>query len=238
MHFLQTIQPLPILDSAFSLLAAFVLGTLIGIERQFRQRSAGLRTNTLVAIGAAAFVDIGQRLSGDADSVRVIANIVTGIGFLGAGVIMKEGLNIRGLNTAATLWCSAAVGAAAGTDLLAEAVLITVFVLASNTLLHPVVTWIERNPISEAATETRNEVQVMTDAASLPIVRRHLIRQLQAARYPVADIEIAEHRDGTVTIIALLVSTSVVAAEMDALMADLGRNPAITHATWESTTLE
>jgi putative Mg2+ transporter-C (MgtC) family protein len=113
-HFLTTIQPMALLDSAFSLFVAFTLGTLVGIERQLRQRSAGLRTNTLVAVGAAAFVDVAHRLAGDAEAVRVISYVVSGIGFLGAGVIMKEGMNVRGLNTAATLWCSGAIGAAAG----------------------------------------------------------------------------------------------------------------------------
>ncbi|WP_264817009.1 MgtC/SapB family protein, partial [Gluconobacter kondonii] len=73
--------------------------------------TAGLRTNALVALGAAAFVDLAQHLAGSADAVRVIAYVVSGVGFLGAGVIMKDGANVRGLNTAATLWCSAAVGA-------------------------------------------------------------------------------------------------------------------------------
>ncbi|WP_347070251.1 MgtC/SapB family protein, partial [Escherichia coli] len=86
-------------------------------------------TNALVAIGAAAFVDLGQRLGGDVESIRIIAYVVSGIGFLGAGVIMKEGMNVRGLNTAATLWCSAAVGSIAGSDMVAEAVLLTIVVL-------------------------------------------------------------------------------------------------------------
>lgn len=238
LHFLTTIQPMALLDSAFSLFVAFALGTLIGVERQYRQRSAGLRTNTLVAVGAAAFVDIAQRLAGDAEAVRVISYVVSGIGFLGAGVIMKEGLNVRGLNTAATLWCSAAVGAAAGSDLVVEAVLITVFVLAGNTLLRPVVTWIERSPVNDATTEARIEVRVTTDAASLPRVRRHLIDRLQAAHYPVADIEVAEHTDGTTEVTAVLVSTAVVKGEIEAVMRELGNHPAIRHATWESSTLE
>ncbi|WP_204313737.1 MgtC/SapB family protein, partial [Stenotrophomonas maltophilia] len=75
----------------------------------------GLRTNARVALGAAAFVDLAQKLAGDVEAVRVISYTVSVIGFLGAGVIMKEGMNVRGLNTAATLWCSAAVGACAGT---------------------------------------------------------------------------------------------------------------------------
>jgi putative Mg2+ transporter-C (MgtC) family protein len=77
-------------DTTISLTTAFILGGLIGIERQYRQRTAGLRTNVLVAVGAAVFVDIAFRLAGKEGAVHVVAYVVSGIGFLGAGVIMKE----------------------------------------------------------------------------------------------------------------------------------------------------
>src|SRR6201996_5814970 len=130
-----------------SVAVAFVLGTLIGAERQWRQRTAGLRTNVLVAIGAAAFTDLGTRLLGADGATRIISYVVSGIGFLGAGVILKEGTQIRGLNTAATLWCSAAVGAIAGASFLGEALAVSIFVLAGNTLLRPLVNYINRLPI-------------------------------------------------------------------------------------------
>lgn len=91
----------------------------------------------------------------------VVAYVVSGIGFLGAGVIMREEGNVRGLNTAATLWGSAAVGACAGADLLLEAVLGALFVLASNTLLRPVVNRINREPIDTLAVEVTNTVYVI-----------------------------------------------------------------------------
>src|SRR5262249_19291588 len=88
-------------NDALNLVMAVVLGGVIGFERQWRQRLAGLRTNTLVWLGAAIFVVFAGQFS-DASPTRVAAQVVTGIGFLGAGVIWKEGLNVRGLNTAAT----------------------------------------------------------------------------------------------------------------------------------------
>jgi len=94
--------------SFIALVTAFLLGSAIGYERQVRQRTAGLRTNALVAVGAAAFVDLAMRLGGNDGATHVVAYVVSGVGFLGAGTIMKEGLNVRGLNTAATLWGSAA----------------------------------------------------------------------------------------------------------------------------------
>jgi len=105
------------------LCTAFLLGAAIGFERQMRQRTAGLRTNTLVAVGAAIFVALGSRIfdivGGSQTPIHIVAYVVSGIGFLGAGAIMKEGASISGLNTAATLWGSGAVGACCGFGLLA-----------------------------------------------------------------------------------------------------------------------
>ncbi|MBI1981870.1 MAG: MgtC/SapB family protein, partial [Methylocystis sp.] len=105
-----------ILNTLVSLAVALLLGTAIGAERQYRQRTAGLRTNALVALGASAFVDLGMRLMGNQGATQVLAYVASGVGFLGAGVILKEGMNIRGLNTAATIWCSAVMGGFAGAD--------------------------------------------------------------------------------------------------------------------------
>lgn len=116
---------------------AFALGAVVGAERQWRQRMAGLRTNILVAVGATLFVTIGVSLGGQAAG-RVVSYVVSGIGFLGAGVIMKDGMNIRGLNTAATLWCSAAVGALCGNGYLLEASIATVAILLTHVLMRPV----------------------------------------------------------------------------------------------------
>src|SRR5947209_6866679 len=128
---------------ALRLVAGTGLGAAIGFERQYRARMAGLRTNALVAVGATLFVLLSAYGfnavpdSGSADPTRVAAQIVSGIGFLGAGVIMRDGLNVRGLNTAATLWCSAAVGALAGAGLFTPAIAGTIVVLAANTVLRP-----------------------------------------------------------------------------------------------------
>src|SRR5579862_2176156 len=138
-----------------ALALAFILGTSIGFERQWRQRTAGLRTNVLVAVGAAAFSDLGYRLTGAEGAVRIIAYVVSGIGFLGAGVILKDGTSIRGLNTAATLWCSAAVGCFAGAGLHAEAAVLAMFVLAGNTMLRPLINYINRRPIDARDTEAQ-----------------------------------------------------------------------------------
>ncbi|KSV75959.1 hypothetical protein N185_16055 [Sinorhizobium sp. GW3] len=236
MKFLQTFELVPFLDTVVSLTAAFIFGALIGAERQYRQRTAGLRTNVLVAVGAAAFVDLAQRIAGTTEAVRVISYVVSGIGFLGAGVIMKEGMNVRGLNTAATLWCSAAVGACAGTDMIAEAALLTVFVLAGNTLLRPLVNAINRIPINEQATEATYEVRVISSLAAMPTMRDLLVERLEAASYPVSDVEIVDHGDESVEIVATLVSTAIDPMEIEAVLSDMGKNDAVRHGSWEGST--
>jgi len=114
---------------------ALLLGMLIGVERQWRQRMAGLRTNALVAVGAALYVSLSMMVEIDSSPTRIAAAVVSGIGFLGAGVIMRQGLNIQGLNTAATLWCSAAVGVLCGSGYLLEGAIGTIVVLNANILL-------------------------------------------------------------------------------------------------------
>ncbi len=236
MRFLTTFQTYDFLDTLVSLTAAFVLGTLIGAERQYRLRTAGLRTNVLVAVGAAAFVDLAMQLAGADGAVRVIAYVVSGIGFLGAGVIMKEGMNVRGLNTAATLWSSAAVGCCAGADMLAQAVALTVFVLAGNTLLRPLVNAINRSPLDERASEATYEFMLTVDAASMSDLRELLVAKLEAAQYPVSDVNVIDRAEGVVEIVATLVSTAVEAKEIDAVAADLARRPGVRHATWDVST--
>ena len=107
-----------------------VLGGLIGYEREARHKSAGLRTNILVCLGSCLVMMISVDIYGDtgADAARVAAQVVSGIGFLGAGAIMKEGLSVTGLTTAACLWVVAGVGLAVGTDYFAGALMTTGFV--------------------------------------------------------------------------------------------------------------
>ena len=140
-----------IIDFITRLLIALVLGIAIGFERQWRQRNAGLRTNALVSLGSAAFTLISVSLVTSTepnyrgDATRIISQIVTGIGFLGAGVIMRDGLNVQGLNTAATIWCSAAVGALSGVGLYVQASLVALAVILTHLIFRPLSLLISRN---------------------------------------------------------------------------------------------
>ena len=225
-------------DSLVSLFAAFVLGTFIGAERQYRQRGGGLRTHVLVSVGAATFVDIGMHLNGNAGATQIIAYVVSGVGFLGAGVIMKQGSNVWGLNTAATLWCSAAVGACAGADLAFEAVALTCFVLAGNTLLRPLVNAINRAPIDEGATEAIYEVHVTTSSENLDDGRELLREQLEAASYPLRDIDVVEREGGGAELVATLLGTTADPQELDDIVARLDKSDLVENASWSVRTNE
>ena len=134
------------LELAERLLLAALLGALLGFERELRQKSAGLRTNILIAVGSALFTMMSYELADGrvADPSRVAAQIVTGIGFLGAGAIMRTDSGIQGLTTAATVWVNAAVGVAAGGGEFRLASIATAVTLIVLLLLHPVEIFIDR----------------------------------------------------------------------------------------------
>ena len=116
---------------------AFVMGTLIGIERQYRQRNAGLRTNILVSIGAAAFTVLSCDMTiGNGDPSRVAAQIVSGIGFLGAGVIFVKDDLIQGLTTAAGMWTTSGIAACIGAGLIFIGVFATLFLVVLQKIFH------------------------------------------------------------------------------------------------------
>ena len=115
---------------------AALLGIAIGFERQWRQRSAGLDTSSLVSIGAALFALLDV-IIGAGDTTRIVAGVVTGVGFIAGGVILRTGVNVTGLNTAATMWATAAVGALAGFGLWPEAAAGALAIIALNLLLQP-----------------------------------------------------------------------------------------------------
>jgi putative Mg2+ transporter-C (MgtC) family protein len=238
MEAFQNINLVSLADTAISLSAAFVFGGLIGLERQYRQRTAGLRTNILVAIGAAIFVDAANRLTGHEGAVHVMAYVVSGIGFLGAGVIMREEGNVRGINTAATLWASGAVGACAGADLILEAGLATIFILAANTLLRPIVSIINRQPLDTQSVEVTNSVYIITPKHTQKIALKQFIEALESAGYQTQDIEVHQFGSDEVEIQAVLTTSAVDGVEMDQLIAQIAAKEYVTQAFWSPSTTD
>jgi putative Mg2+ transporter-C (MgtC) family protein len=158
--------------------AAVLMGMAIGVERQWRQHPAGLRTNALVSLGAALFVGLSTLMDRDASPTRIAAQVVSGLGFLGGGVILREGLNVRGLNTAATLWCSGAVGSLAGAGFPLEALAGTTAVLFVHIALRPVVRMIDARTKIASNVETIYRLRIESvgdhDAQIRQILLRHV----------------------------------------------------------------
>ena len=149
--FLVTSSATDVLDFVGRAAVALALGAVIGVERQWRQRMAGLRTNALVALGAALFELLAVLMSTKpgVDPTRIAAYVVSGVGFLGAGVILRDGINVRGINTAATIWCSSAVGVLAGAGYIIQSVLGAALVVVAHVALRPVARRLDRLPASE-----------------------------------------------------------------------------------------
>lgn len=168
---------------------ALICGALIGSERQVRQRMAGLRTNALVAMGAASFVVFSQLFPDELSPTRVGAQVVSGIGFLGAGIIFRHGFTVHGLNTAATLWCSAAVGviAGAGAPLLAAAT--TGLVIFINLGLRPLVRFIKRKSKIGQVVDSEHHLLITTAASDFSDMKAYVLGILQAEGLTISGFE-------------------------------------------------
>ena len=225
---------LPILQDGLNLLAAVALGAAIGFERQWRQRLAGLRTNTLVALGAATFILFSRLTPGEGDAARVGAQVVSGIGFLGAGVIFKEGLNVRGLNTAATLWCSAAVGLLAGDGFIAYGALGAALVIGANVVLRPLVKAINRQPVDDSEVDRSYEAYVVCNVAAEPKVRAILMEGLAAIEHiELSELEIANIEDtDRVELTATLTSHKRRELALHSISGRLTAEPGVSRAGW------
>lgn len=157
----------------FRILICFGLSFVIGIERQFRNRPVGLRTSILVSIGSFLFVSFSFNV-GSADLSRIASQVVTGIGFLGAGVILKDGAKVRGLTTAATLWCVAAIGVLCAGGSLKEASFGTLIILFSNTLLR-YINGLVQNYANSKKTHCTYETILVIDEKDLAKIKNNLL---------------------------------------------------------------
>jgi len=192
----------------------FVLGILIGLERQYRRKIAGVRTITLVALGAFLFTSISHQIVED-DITRIAAQVVSGIGFLGAGVILRDGINVRGLNTAATLWCSAAIGTLTALGLIIEAIIGVLYILLSNILLR----FISRK-IMKKRNINHNDIYslkiVCTEEKEL-IVKNMLIQKLKSNQFIIQKFETNKNDKGLVMDISLEIE-NILTTNIDAIV--------------------
>ncbi len=168
------------LHFAIHIAAALAMGMAIGVERQFRRHPAGLRTNALVCLGSALFVSLSTLWARDSSPTHIAGQVVSGLGFLGGGVILREGLNVRGMNTAATIWCSGAIGTLAGAGFLVEGAIGTAAILAVHLTLRPLVREIDARTKSFAEVDTVYTVHVVCDDQQESVIRNVLLRHLNS----------------------------------------------------------
>jgi putative Mg2+ transporter-C (MgtC) family protein len=214
--------------------SAVIFGFLIGLERQLRNSVAGLRTNTLVAAGSAIFVLI-DTMHGATDS-RIAAQIVSGIGFIGGGAILREGLTIRGVNTAATLWCSAAVGALCGSRHIHEGLVATAIILVVNIGLRPLSYRLLGRTKFQKNAETHYMLQFT--CKSIDETRMRQLLSLAANRSELMAKSIRSEgvaNTGNVSIKALLIAPSKADQSVESVVAALNADPSVVAIEWEAT---
>jgi putative Mg2+ transporter-C (MgtC) family protein len=220
------------LDFGLRIFVALALGSIIGLERQWRQRLAGLRTNALVATGASLFVSM-TALVGSRDSTQIVAYVVSGIGFLAGGVIFKERSSVSGLNTAATLWCTAAIGALVGLGFVLEALVGVAAVLTANIVLRPIAARINRQPVEGSEVISSYEVRVVCGGPSEAHVRGLMIATVRAAGAVLTavyseDIAASEQ----VEVIADVSLAGRPDERLEQIVTQLGGEPDVAAASW------
>ncbi|NJL09969.1 MAG: MgtC/SapB family protein [Calothrix sp. SM1_7_51] len=213
---------------------AFSLGCLIGLERQWRNRIAGLATNTLVSTGAALFVMVGLMLSGDSDPTRVVSQVVSGIGFIGGGVIFKEGISVRGLNTAATLWCAAAVGCLAGSGGTIEALIAVVAVVVANILLPPLAHVINRESIKSQELQTHYRCFIVCRSQDEAIVRAKILQTAGQASLLLQGLTSQDIDDSTnIEVKADFICSGRKDVELEQIVSRLSLESGVTAVSWK-----
>lgn len=222
------------LELSLRIAAGVGLGAAIGIERQWRSKMAGLRTNALVSLGSALFVVMGAYAFGSGDPTRVAAQVASGIGFLGAGVIIKQGVSISGLNTAATLWASAAIGSLAGGGMFAAAAGGTVAVIAANVLLRPLSRALDRHRalgVEPGPTEYRFEVRCRVEAESE--VRALVLEAITGPDLTIRSISAEDLvEENEVRLVAVVVSEDRNDRAIEHALADVVTASAVTTVRW------
>jgi putative Mg2+ transporter-C (MgtC) family protein len=204
---------------------ALMLGGLIGFERQWRRRGADLRAYVLAAVVAAAFVEVGG-------GGQTVGYVVVGVALLGAAVLMKADSAQGGLNTAVTLSGAAVAGAFVGSGKAFEAVLVAGFVVAANSLLRPLVDYVDRSPASPEKAEAVWRVHVTCRPEQVAVARRSLSAELTAPDNVIGGIETASRGAAVMELTAILAATHAKPDDLDAAVTRLASHEEIESASW------
>lgn len=208
-------------------------GALIGVERQWRARMAGLRTNALVAAGATLFVLYSAAVGDTGSPTRVASYVVSGIGFLGGGVILRDGASVRGLNTAATLWCSAAVGVLAASGRLGLALLGTGAVLTVHLILRPAGRLIDRVPQGDPDTDgARATVHLICERRAETHIRALLLQSLAGTGLTPTGLRARRADEDTTSVHAVVAVTGDPVHALEQLITRLSLEPGVRDLHW------
>jgi len=225
-------EPLSIADFAMRLGVGVGCGALIGMERQWQARRAGLRTNALVATGSTLFV-LYAVATNDSSPTRVASYVVSGVGFLGGGVILREGFNVRGLNTAATLWCSAAVGVLAASGHFLFTLIATGTIVGIHLLGRPLGRFIDRdNGVEEDEDNQPYQLQVICRRKSEKQARAQIVHYTGGDRLMLRGIHTSRAGDDNVILTAYLLSDGHASARLEQLVADLSLQESVQAVHW------
>jgi putative Mg2+ transporter-C (MgtC) family protein len=225
-------QTLTTADFALRLAVGVGCGALIGLERHWRARMAGLRTNALVAAGATLFV-LYSAATDDSSATRVASYVVSGIGFLGGGVILRDGFNVRGLNTAATLWCSAAVGVLAASGHLVFAIIGTGAVIAIHVLGRPLGRLIDHdNTVGDDEGLQPFVMEVVCRPKAEKYVRAQIVQHAKGNDVTLRGIHTGQPDDDELTLTARLLIGGNTAAQLEHLVAELSLQPGVRAVQW------
>jgi putative Mg2+ transporter-C (MgtC) family protein len=225
-----------ILIFTLNMAAALLMGVMIGIERQWRQHTAGLRTNALVSLGAALFVGLSGLIDNEASPTRIAAQVVSGLGFLGGGVILREGLNVRGLNTAATIWCSGAVGSLAGAGFPLEALIGTAGVLFIHLGLRPLTRWIDARNKTATDVETVYRLRIESGHDHDAHVRHILLRHVNGhARLTLQGMATEDAEGDRTVVVADIFALERNDRAMEEIVARVSIEPEVKAVSWQRT---
>jgi putative Mg2+ transporter-C (MgtC) family protein len=224
-------QTLSIAEFVLRLGVGLGCGALIGIERQWQARRAGLRTNALVATGATLFV-LYSVVTNDSSPTRVASYVVSGVGFLGGGVILREGFNVHGLNTAATLWCSAAVGVLAASGHIVFTLIATATIVGIHLLGRPLGRFIDRGNVDEDEDDQPYQLQVICRPKQENYVRAQIVQHTGGGDFVLRGIHTGRAGDDCVTLTAFLLSDRHAPARLEQLVADLSLQPGVQAVHW------
>jgi putative Mg2+ transporter-C (MgtC) family protein len=220
------------LEVSLRLGAAILAGALVGLERQWSKHTAGVRTHSLVALGAALFVLLAPLAGTPQETARMAAQVITGIGFLGAGVLMRTGLTVHGLNTAATVWCTAAVGVLCAAADYWSALLGTIAVLLVNLAFRPVSRMLTKFSTQQPPQAFRYSISVSCEPSRDAAICSLLTQLVTAAPFVMLGLD---HAPGTETssVLVTLSASDYQSVQLEQITTRLNLEPGVKSVSWK-----